>query len=170
VLWSYGAGTALAEAEVEYKEKTSPAMHVAFQGREWSARGAGTVRSSSGRPRPGRCPRTSASPCIPRSTYLRHLHHEDGRRLVLVDCRALLEAFRQDRIHARPRRRRKFKGSRLNGSRRAASLPADRTSKVITGDFVTADTGTGAVHIAPGPRHGRLRRRPRTNSDSFAGR
>ena len=26
----------------------------------------------------------------------------------------------------------------------------ERTSKLITGDFVTADTGTGAVHIAPG--------------------
>ncbi|OYW69245.1 MAG: isoleucine--tRNA ligase, partial [Verrucomicrobiales bacterium 32-60-5] len=30
VLWSYGAQTALAEAEVEYKEKTSPAVYVKF--------------------------------------------------------------------------------------------------------------------------------------------
>ena len=30
VLWSYGAQTALAEAEVEYKEKTSPAVFVKF--------------------------------------------------------------------------------------------------------------------------------------------
>ena len=30
VLWSYGAQTALAEAEVEYKEKVSPAIFVAF--------------------------------------------------------------------------------------------------------------------------------------------
>jgi isoleucyl-tRNA synthetase len=30
VLWSYGAQTALAEAEVEYKEKTSPAIYVKF--------------------------------------------------------------------------------------------------------------------------------------------
>ena len=31
VLWSFGAQTALAEAEVEYKEKTSPAVYVKFQ-------------------------------------------------------------------------------------------------------------------------------------------
>jgi isoleucyl-tRNA synthetase len=31
VLWSYGAQTALAEAEVEYKDKESPAIHVAFE-------------------------------------------------------------------------------------------------------------------------------------------
>ena len=31
VQWSYGAQTALAEAEVEYKEKTSPAIHVSFK-------------------------------------------------------------------------------------------------------------------------------------------
>src|SRR6187549_1426948 len=30
VLWSYGAGTALAEAEVEYKDKVSPAVYVSF--------------------------------------------------------------------------------------------------------------------------------------------
>ncbi len=30
VLWSYGAQTALAEAEVEYKDKTSPAVYVKF--------------------------------------------------------------------------------------------------------------------------------------------
>jgi isoleucyl-tRNA synthetase len=30
VLWSYGAQTALAEAEVEYKDKESPAVYVAF--------------------------------------------------------------------------------------------------------------------------------------------
>ena len=34
VLWSYGAQTALAEAEVEYKEKVSPAIFVAFPGVE----------------------------------------------------------------------------------------------------------------------------------------
>ena len=37
----------------------------------------------------------------------------------------------------------------------------DRDAPVLTADFVAMDAGTGLVHIAPGPRRGGLRARPR---------
>ena len=43
-----------------------------------------------------------------------------------------------------------FPGSKIEGIERAASVSGSRTAIVLTADFVTMDTGTGAVHIAPG--------------------
>ena len=65
VHWCFHDVTALAEAEVEYADKTSPPSTSAFP---WSRAVPRTSRSPSGPPRPGPFPRTSPSPPIPTSS------------------------------------------------------------------------------------------------------
>jgi len=151
VLWSYGAQTALAEAEVEYKEKTSPAVYVKFAlvNPPPGAEGASLVIWTT---TPWTLPANLAIALHPEFDYVcGKFTHADGRSEKLVIAKSRLEGFAAstgfvlDVSHANDT----FKGSALNGG--AAQHPfLPRTSKVINTLFVTDDTGTGAVHIAPG--------------------
>jgi isoleucyl-tRNA synthetase len=151
VLWSYGAQTALAEAEVEYKEKTSPAVYVKFAlvNPPPGAEGASLVIWTT---TPWTLPANLAIALHPEFDYVSgKFTHADGRSEKLVIAKSRLEGFAAstgfvlDVSHANDT----FKGSALNGG--AAQHPfLPRTSKVINTLFVTDDTGTGAVHIAPG--------------------
>jgi isoleucyl-tRNA synthetase len=151
VLWSYGAQTALAEAEVEYKEKTSPAVYVKFAlvNPPPGAEGASLVIWTT---TPWTLPANLAIALHPEFDYVcGKFTHADGRCEKLVIAKSRLEGFAAstgfalDVSHANDT----FKGSALNGG--AAQHPfLPRTSKVINTLFVTDDTGTGAVHIAPG--------------------
>ncbi|MGV3660224.1 MAG: isoleucine--tRNA ligase [Prosthecobacter sp.] len=145
VLWSYGAQTALAEAEVEYKEKTSPAIFVKFALKDDGNLVIWTTT-------PWTLPANLAIALHPEFNYTAGTFtHADGRseRLILADSRiAAFEAstgFKLDAAQAT----KKFKGKELAGQEaQHPFLP--RTSKVINTLFVTDDTGTGMVHIAPG--------------------
>jgi isoleucyl-tRNA synthetase len=152
VLWSYGAQTALAEAEVEYKEKTSPAIYVKFKVGQASClpdSGSNLVIWTT---TPWTLPANLAIALHPEFDYVSgKFTHADGRSETLVIAKSRLEAFQAatgfilDTAHPSD----SFKGSALNGSdAQHPFLP--RTSKVINTLFVTDDTGTGAVHIAPG--------------------
>jgi isoleucyl-tRNA synthetase len=73
VYWSIPFETALAEAEIEYKEHVSPSIWVKFpcrppRPRSSACRPTSRSASSSGRRRPGRSRPTSRSRSIPRST------------------------------------------------------------------------------------------------------
>ncbi len=79
VYWCLDCRSALAEAEVEYEERTSTAVDVAFRCvdvTDFVRRFRGECRrwarsrcpSSSGRPRPGRCPPTRRWRCMPNSS------------------------------------------------------------------------------------------------------
>ncbi len=152
VLWSYGAQTALAEAEVEYKEKTSPAIFVTFAlvNPPPGLDGANLVIWTT---TPWTLPANLGIALHPGFDYVcgTFTNAASGRRLKLVIATSRLEAFQAatgfvlDPTHAPE----KFKGSLLNGG--AAQHPfLPRTSKIIEALFVTDDTGTGAVHMAPG--------------------
>jgi len=152
VLWSYGAQTALAEAEVEYKEKTSPAIFVTFAlvNPPPGLDGANLVIWTT---TPWTLPANLGIALHPGFDYIcgTFTHAASGRSLKLVIATSRLEAFQTatgfvlDPAHAPE----KFKGSLLNGG--AAQHPfLPRTSKIIEALFVTDDTGTGAVHMAPG--------------------
>lgn len=145
VLWSYGAQTALAEAEVEYKEKTSPAIYVKFALKD----GANLVIWTT---TPWTLPANLGIALHPDFNYTcGTFTHESGRseKLILADSR--IEAFTAStgfKLDA-TQPTTKFKGKDLNGSEaQHPFLP--RTSKIINALFVTDDTGTGAVHMAPG--------------------
>ena len=152
VLWSFGAQTALAEAEVEYKEKTSPAIYVPFAinnpppGLEGSHLVIWTTT-------PWTLPANLGIALHPNFDYVSgsFTNAEKAHTLKLVIATSRLEAFQQetgyvlDPAHAPE----KFKGSLLNGGEaQHPFLP--RGSKIINALFVTDDTGTGAVHMAPG--------------------
>jgi isoleucyl-tRNA synthetase len=152
VLWSYGAQTALAEAEVEYKEKTSPAIFVTFAlvNPPPGLDGANLVIWTT---TPWTLPANLGIALHPGFDYVcgTFTNAASGRSLKLVIATSRLEAFQAatgfvlDPTHAPE----KFKGSLLNGG--AAQHPfLPRTSKIIEALFVTDDTGTGAVHMAPG--------------------
>jgi isoleucyl-tRNA synthetase len=149
VLWSYGAQTALAEAEVEYKEKTSPAIYVQFKlvTPPPGAEGASLVIWTT---TPWTLPANLAIALHPEFNYTAGTFtHADGRseQLILADSRiAAFEAATGFKLTATAA---KLKGKDFNGAEaQHPFLP--RTSKVINTLFVTDDTGTGAVHIAPG--------------------
>jgi isoleucyl-tRNA synthetase len=159
VLWSYGAQTALAEAEVEYKEKTSPAVYVKFVvervfnpfpgSDELKTRPTSLVIWTT---TPWTLPANLGIALHPDFNYtVGTFTHADGRseKLILADSR--IEAFQNEtgfKLDA-TQPTSKLKGKDLNGSEaQHPFLP--RTSKIINALFVTDDTGTGAVHMAPG--------------------
>ncbi|MFN0125698.1 MAG: isoleucine--tRNA ligase [Verrucomicrobiales bacterium] len=144
VLWSYGAQTALAEAEVEYKEKSSPAIFVAFPGLGvdfhyviWTTT-------------PWTLPSNLGIALHPEFEYVVGAFSREGSPAgQFLVAASLLEEFQRKTGLQLDREVRRAKGAALAGGQaQHPFLP--RTSQVITGLFVTAETGTGAVHIAPG--------------------
>jgi isoleucyl-tRNA synthetase len=152
VQWSYGAKTALAEAEVEYKEKTSPAIFVKFKARTGPVADAGgsfVIWTTT----PWTLPANLGIMVKENYIYvLGDFEHEDGRAEKLLILKTLTSAFEVKTGFKLQGEGVEFKGAELADS--LAQHPfLDRTSKVICTEFVTDDTGTGQVHTAPG--HGK---------------
>lgn len=154
VQWSYGAQTALAEAEVEYKDKESPAIFVKFE----MERG---LQSASSHPAlqnasipiwtttPWTLPANLGLAVHPEFTYVvgTFQHGEITETLILV--RELIDAFAEKTGFTLVDTLTEIKGRDLEGLKaQHPFLP--RTSQVILANFVTTETGTGVVHIAPG--------------------
>ncbi len=149
VLWSYGAQTALAEAEVEYKEKTSPAIFVKFALLNPPAGCEGTslvIWTTT----PWTLPANLAIALHPEFDYTAGTFtHADGRSEQLILANSRIAAFEAATGFKLVETTAKLKGKDLaDGAAQHPFLP--RTSKLINTLFVTDDTGTGMVHIAPG--------------------
>lgn len=150
VLWSTGAQTALAEAEVEYQEKTSPAIFVKFAVDHHEAAPVGLPDDKPlsiviWTTTPWTLPANLAIAVHADLDYV--LLENASERLIVAAGRA--EAFAQETglslsQHGEPR-----KGSTLEGMK-ARHPFLDRTATVHTAEFVTLETGSGCVHIAPG--------------------
>lgn len=152
VQWSYGAKTALAEAEVEYKEKTSPAIFVKFPAKTGPVAEAGgsfVIWTTT----PWTLPANLGIMVKPEYVYvLGDFEHEGGRKEKLVILKTLVDAFSAKTGFKLTGEPKEYKGDELAGS--LAQHPfLERDSKVITAPYVTDDTGTGQVHTAPG--HGK---------------
>jgi len=151
VQWSYGAGTALAEAEVEYKEKTSPAIYVHFavtgEPKLAELKGASFVIWTT---TPWTLPANLAIAVHPEFSYVvGEFSHAEGGTHRLVIAKPLVAAFEAKTGWKLERELSVHKGEEFVGlEAQHPFLP--RTSRLIDGLFVTADTGTGQVHIAPG--------------------
>jgi isoleucyl-tRNA synthetase len=149
VLWSTGAQTALAEFEVEYARRTDPAIYVKFE-----LASAGDVPELAGAAMviwtttPWTLPANVAIAVDPRAEYV--IGDFGGQKLVVA--RALVEAFAAETGLALAAELGTLKGEAMAGLE-ARHPFLDRKSRVITADFVTMETGTGQVHIAPG--HGK---------------
>lgn len=147
VLWSTGAQTALAEAEVEYAKRTDPAIYVKFV----LANGEGPLVGASfviWTTTPWTLPANVAIAVDPRADYV--VGDFEGTRFVVA--KALVESFSAATGLKLTAELAVLKGAELAGlEAQHPFLP--RTSRLITADFVTMETGTGQVHIAPG--HGK---------------
>jgi isoleucyl-tRNA synthetase len=147
VQWSYGAQTALAEAEVEYADKESPAIFVKFPlvSGEFANQASMVIWTTT----PWTLPANLGIALHPDFTYVVGKFIKDGQLETFVIVRELIPAFTEKTGYALAETVRESKGKTFEGFE--AQHPfLDRTSRIILANFVTTETGTGAVHIAPG--------------------
>ena len=151
VYWSTGAQTALAEAEVEYAEREDPAILVKFP--IVSGALAGKASMVIWTTTPWTLPANVAIAVKHDYTYwLRRFRNEEtGEEELFVLARELVPAFEQATKWklADEQISQSFLGTELKDVETQHPF-LDRRSRVILADFVTLDTGTGQVHIAPG--------------------
>lgn len=135
VYWSWAAQTALAEAEIEYEDKVSPSIFVSFKLKDidasiiiWTTT-PWTLPANTGIALNGEeiYVQTSDGFVVAKKLYNSLIADEviNGEIIKEIDPKTLEG---------------KYAVNPLNG----------RNSKIILGDHVTMDSGTGAVHTAPG--------------------
>ena len=154
VLWCPYDETALAEAEVEYEEKTSPSIYVRFP---LAVDPAGVMPSGEENytviwtTTPWTIPANLAVAYNPNTDYVVVRH--DGANYLLAE--GLLASVAEAVGWTDPQIVSRHPGSALKGMAFRHPLHAqepvmDRLSPVVFADYVTLDAGTGVVHTAPG--------------------
>ncbi|HVQ34110.1 MAG TPA: isoleucine--tRNA ligase, partial [Lysobacter sp.] len=160
VHWCFDCGSALAEAEIEYADKASPAVDVAYLGRQPQALASAfgvalpegiDVAVPIWTTTPWTLPASLAVTLGPELDYvLVEGPARDGKRLWLVLADALAEkalaryGVTDYVLHGRAQ------GVDLEGQRLQHPFYAEREIPLILGEHVSAEDGTGAVHTAPG--------------------
>jgi len=147
VQWSYGAQTALAEAEVEYADKISPSIFVKFP--LTSGALAGKANMVIWTTTPWTLPANLGIALHPEFTYVvGNFSNGETEQTFIIVCE-LLESFAEKTGYALKETLSEIKGRELEDEE--AQHPfLDRKSKIILANYVTTETGTGAVHTAPG--------------------
>lgn len=160
VHWCFDCGSALAEAEVEYEDKVSPAIDVGFPvvdeddlfKRLHSVpdhEGHGDVMVVIWTTTPWTLPANEAVCVSPALEYAIVQVERDGQRARLVVAEGLIkdcmERFGYETYHVLGY----GKGDALEGLKLLHPF-YPKEVPVIVGDHVTLDAGTGCVHTAPG--------------------
>lgn len=149
VYWCASCETALAEAEVEYSAKKSPAIYVRFP----------VIKGNNILPEENTffviwttTPWTlvaNVAICLHEDFDYVSARFGDVRYVLAKD---LLEQFTEICGFEKPVIEKEFRGKELEGI--ICSHPfIERESVIILGDHVTLETGTGCVHTAPGHGH-----------------
>ena len=152
VYWSIPCETALAEAEVEYLDKTSTQIWVAFTipADDTKAVQLGLPDNTSvviWTTTPWTLPANLAIAVHPDVDYVLVESAQGQRHLV---AGKLAETFiAEAQLEGATVREGIFRGRDLEGLQPRHPI-IDRPSPVLTADYVTTDAGTGAVHTAPG--------------------
>lgn len=147
VFWSTGAQTALAEAEVEYQDRDDTSVYVRFP--IVSGELAGQASIAIWTTTPWTLPANLAIAVHPKEIYVVQEFSRDGRSETLLLAEKLVGRFCADTGFEAGKKLRTLPGSELD--KIAARHPfLERDAIVLSADFVTMDTGTGCVHIAPG--------------------
>ena len=143
VFWSWAAKTALAEAEVEYENKVSPSIYVAFKLKEEALK---KIEEKEAfiviwTTTPWTLPANVAIALNPQEDYVltednyivaKKLYNDLFKKgVVKGEIKKEVDIKKLDKLYAI---------NPLN----------QRDSKIVLGDHVTMDSGTGAVHTAPG--------------------
>ncbi|HEX6929845.1 MAG TPA: class I tRNA ligase family protein, partial [Gammaproteobacteria bacterium] len=158
VHWCMDCGSALAEAEVEYQDKTSPAIDVRFpvvddedflKRMDGEGNGEGLVSVAIWTTTPWTLPANQAVALHPEIDYaLVQFDAGHGPERVLFAEELLAGAMQRYGIEKHSIVAR-AKGAALEGVKLKHPF-YDREVPVILGEHVTLDSGTGAVHTAPG--------------------
>lgn len=151
VYWCASCATALAEAEVEYEEHTSPSIYVKFPVEDSKGKFApGDVFFVIWTTTPWTLPANRAIALHPGLIY-RLVRTPSGNLILAQDLVGpLMKIFGFERSYEVGAEA--WPGAELEGIVcRHAWL--DREVTIILGEFVTQDQGTGCVHIAPGHGH-----------------
>ncbi len=151
VHWCMDCGSALAEAEVEYQDKRSPAIDVAFVAVDAAAFAAACGSDFTGEivvpiwtTTPWTLPANMAVCVHPQLEYV--LLESDGRALLVAEALAVSCAARLGL--GTPRVLGRCRGAALENLLLRHCFLA-REVPVILGEHVTTEAGTGAVHTAP---------------------
>ncbi len=155
VHWCLDCASALAEAEVEYEDKQSPAIDVAFavtDPADFKSR-TGVQAASPAlviwTTTPWTLPANRAVAVHPELDYVLLSGEQNGAAVALVVAEDLADTVSERFALTGAERSAPFKGAVLEHlSLRHPFL--DRQVPVILGDHVTTDAGTGCVHTAPG--------------------
>ena len=153
IYWCCDCRTALAEAEVEYEDHSSPSIYVRFPMADEKAKEIADIDVSKlfiiiWTTTPWTIPDNMGVAVHPNFDYV--LVEVAGEYYVLAE--GLLEDCTARFGWDSPKTLATVSGSQLEGLK--AKHPIyDRESPVVLADYVTLETGTGCVHTAPG--HGR---------------
>ena len=154
VNWCFDCGSALAEAEIEYQDKVSPAVDVAYEAVDadkiFSAFGIKSDGTKVAIPiwttTPWTLPASMAVTIHADFDYSLVKGHKDYDLIIAADL--LDEICKRYEIDS-PKVLATVKGEQLENIELQHPF-YERTVPVILGDHVTVDAGTGAVHTAPG--------------------
>jgi len=152
VFWSTGAQTALAEAEVEYQERHDTAVYVKFPivGGARSPNALANASIAIWTTTPWTLPANLAIAVDAKENYVVQEFSRDGIFETLVLAEKLLPRFSAATgFQTAGKPLASFPGTNLEGVK-ARHPFLNREAPVLTAGFVTMDSGTGAVHIAPG--------------------
>ncbi|ELV3384817.1 TPA: isoleucine--tRNA ligase [Staphylococcus pseudintermedius] len=147
VYWSPSSESSLAEAEIEYHDKRSASIYVAFDVKDSKGIVADDAKFIIWTTTPWTLPSNVAITVHPELTYVQM--NVDGTRYIIAE--ALVDAVAEQLSWDKEAvvREKDFKGSELEYIE--AQHPfIDRISLIINGEHVTTDAGTGCVHTAPG--------------------
>jgi len=158
VYWCFDCGSALAEAEIEYQDKVSPAIDVAYDALDPKALAAkfgvtihdgDIVAVPIWTTTPWTLPASVAVTLGPDIDYvLIEGPARSGKRVLLVVAELLLEKIAKRYGLEHPVALGHIKGAGLDLTKLHHPFYA-REIPVINGDHVTTEDGTGAVHTAP---------------------
>jgi isoleucyl-tRNA synthetase len=151
VFWSTGAQTALAEAEVEYQERDDTAVYVKFPitSGEFKDKASIAIWTTT----PWTLPANLAIAVDPKEIYivqeLKPIREKDGSAILLLAEKRLAHFCAATGLNPAGKPLESFPGAKIDKIK-ARHPFLDREVTVFTANFVTTDSGTGAVHIAPG--------------------
>ena len=145
VYWSPSSESALAEAEIEYQDKRSASIYVAFEVTDGKGVIEDGVKIIIWTTTPWTIPANLGISLHPQLNYV--VVEVDGEKYVVAE--ALLESVTEELEWENPQVVKTVKGAELD--RAVAKHPIyDRESLSCFGEHVTTDAGTGCVHTAPG--------------------
>lgn len=145
VYWSPSSESALAEAEVEYKDIKSPTIFVKFKVKDGKGILDDDVNFVIWTTTPWTIPGNKAIALHPNMEYAL-VDTDHGKLIVLNELvEDLMPKFDVERYEVV----KTFKGKELEHITTIHPLYPEKESLVVLADYVTADAGTGCVHTAP---------------------